>query len=722
MAATLSISILADARKARQVLSDTGGDLVRFGDAAETSSSRFGTAMAGIGKAVVVAGAAVAAGVGVLGVGAIKKASELEQSIGGVDAVFKQSAGTVHDWAQSAATDLGLTRNEFNELATVTGAQLKNMGVPMGDVAGKTHDLTKLAADLAAQFGGSTKDAMQAIGSLMRGEADPIERYGVGIKKTDVNARLAAKGMGQLTGEALKQAETQELLAMLFEQTADAQGAFARESRTLAGAQQRLRAIWVDLQTDIGTLLLPVLADLGSWLVDRLPGAIARLTPVMDNAFTWISDVAVPAARELVGWVGERLGAAFELAGRVIGRTPIGAALQGVLGFLQTEPGEKLRAFLADRLAPVFETVERIIRETVLPRLGEFRDFVTGEILPRLVNVVVDRFTEVARIVRDDVLPKLDELRQRVADVDFVKGGEDARGLGDSLSTLYNDTLKPMGDYLGGLYTDHIKSVVGFFVAWGTVIATVLTPVATWLFEHVFRPLMDYIRENGEVFEMLGRVLRVVATIISVVLLVPLALLTVAFFAVVAAVAAVILVLGTIMATCWKVVQVFWDLFQNTKNAVSDAFWWVKDRFDAVVSFMQGIPGRIGDAVSGMWNGVKSGLAGVLNAVASMWNSTIGGLGFTTPDWVPILGGKRWDFPDMGYVQLAGGGLVTGPTYSLIGEAGPELVIPLSQLGRMGNVIYNVTVVSTGLGADSPQIQRDVVAALRGYERRNGKL
>jgi hypothetical protein len=71
--------------------------------------------------------------------------------------------------------------------------------------------------------------------------------------------------------------------------------------------------------------------------------------------------------------------------------------------------------------------------------------------------------------------------------------------------------------------------------------------------------------------------------------------------------------------------------------------------------------------------------------------------------------------------KMAKGGIVTGPTLALIGEAGPEAVIPLS--GRnagMGNTI-NVT-VNAGMGADGTSIGREIVDAIKRYERTSGPV
>lgn len=71
-----------------------------------------------------------------------------------------------------------------------------------------------------------------------------------------------------------------------------------------------------------------------------------------------------------------------------------------------------------------------------------------------------------------------------------------------------------------------------------------------------------------------------------------------------------------------------------------------------------------------------------------------------------------------GLATLASGGIVTKPTFSLIGEGGePEAVIPLSKMGDMGiggGTTINVTVTSADPNA--------VVDALRRYQRQNGAL
>ena len=139
-------------------------------------------------------------------------------------------------------------------------------------------------------------------------------------------------------------------------------------------------------------------------------------------------------------------------------------------------------------------------------------------------------------------------------------------------------------------------------------------------------------------------------------------------------------------------------------------------RFEAVRTVVDAVFGGLRWYVSNAVESFKDMLTvvkAVFNGIATAWNNTVGKLKFTVPGWVPGIGGKGFDMPDI--PMLANGGIVTGPTLAMIGEAGPEAVIPLDRMGSMGggnNVTINVN------GGD-PQA---VVNALRTYMRQNGSI
>jgi hypothetical protein len=140
--------------------------------------------------------------------------------------------------------------------------------------------------------------------------------------------------------------------------------------------------------------------------------------------------------------------------------------------------------------------------------------------------------------------------------------------------------------------------------------------------------------------------------------------------------------------------------FEGFRNVVDAVFSGIKVGFDFVVSYFKTL---------------LTIYKGIFNGIASLWNNSIGKLSFKFPSFVPGFGGKGFDVPNI--PMLADGGIVRSATLAVIGEAGPEAVVPLSRAGEFGmgggnNVTINVN------GGD-PQA---VVAALRTYMRQNGSV
>ena len=152
-------------------------------------------------------------------------------------------------------------------------------------------------------------------------------------------------------------------------------------------------------------------------------------------------------------------------------------------------------------------------------------------------------------------------------------------------------------------------------------------------------------------------------------------------------------------------IAIAYTKFEGFRNLVSAVFAGIKSA----------VAGTIG-VVKALFDGVLGYYRAIFNGIATLWNNTVGKLSFKVPSWIPGLGGKGFDVPNI--PMLANGGIVTGPTLAMIGEGrGPEAVIPLDRMGEFGmgggnNVTINVN------GGD-PQ---SVVNALRTYMRQNGSV
>lgn len=138
--------------------------------------------------------------------------------------------------------------------------------------------------------------------------------------------------------------------------------------------------------------------------------------------------------------------------------------------------------------------------------------------------------------------------------------------------------------------------------------------------------------------------------------------------------------IGGYYKTLFGIVKAAWN---GIKGAISAVVGWFRDTAWPKIKV-------VADLIGGIWSGIATAAKSAFNLIASAWNNTVGRLSFSIPDWVPGLGGRGWDVPDI--PMLAAGGIVTRPTLAMIGEAGPEAVVPLSRGLRGGGAHVEVHV------------------------------
>ena len=118
--------------------------------------------------------------------------------------------------------------------------------------------LTQTGADLAATLGGSTEEAVSALGGALRGEYDPLERFGIALTANQVNAKAVAMGLADSESSVDAYGKQQATLALLTERSAFAQGTFAKEAGTAEGAAKIAGAQLQNTSADIGKSFLPI--------------------------------------------------------------------------------------------------------------------------------------------------------------------------------------------------------------------------------------------------------------------------------------------------------------------------------------------------------------------------------------------------------------------------------------------------------------------------------
>jgi len=267
---------------------------------------------------------------------AIGAASRLEQAVGGTSAVFGEAASKIDDFASTSAKSLGISAAATRELTSQIGGLLKGFGFTQDAAADMSIKLTTLGSDLAATFGGRPEEAVQALGAALRGETDPLERFGVSLNQTQINLKAVEMGLAESTAKVEPNAKAQAALALIYERTADAQGQSAREADTAAGAQVRATAAAEDAAAKFGQNLLPVYAKVQEVIGALAVGFGALPGPIQLGVVALLGFVALArplqAVFELFGSIGSKLRTAegdFTRAGKAAAL--LGGALTAVV-------------------------------------------------------------------------------------------------------------------------------------------------------------------------------------------------------------------------------------------------------------------------------------------------------------------------------------------------------------------------------------------------------
>jgi hypothetical protein len=206
----------------------------------------------------------------------VNAASDLNEEISKGQVIFGSAAKEIQDFAKTSVESLGLSELAAMEAAGQFGNLFKTMGMGENDVARMSKEMSGLAADLGSFHNTTTEDAIMAIGAALRGESEPIRRYGVLLDDATLKAEALAQGLYDGKGSLAPATRALAAYSVILKQTSDAQGDFANTSSGLAGQKKILQAQLQNLAREIGTSLLPMVKQAVTALNGMDFGAIAK--------------------------------------------------------------------------------------------------------------------------------------------------------------------------------------------------------------------------------------------------------------------------------------------------------------------------------------------------------------------------------------------------------------------------------------------------------------
>lgn len=274
------------------------------GGLASAGKSMGGKIIAGLAAAGI--GAAVTKGIK----SAISEGGELEQNLGGTEAVFGKFAKTLQDTAGTAYKNMGMSASNYMATANKMGSLFQGSGIKQEQALSMTTDAMQRAADVASVMGLDTKAAMESIAGAAKGNFTMMDNLGVAMNATTLEAYALEKGMNFKWNTASNAEKAELAMKMFMDRTSQYQGNFARESeQTLTGSIGAMKALTQDLLGNlaIGADITPQI----SALLDTASAfLINNLLPMISNVITGVANNAGQLAgvsSQLVFKIGDEI-------------------------------------------------------------------------------------------------------------------------------------------------------------------------------------------------------------------------------------------------------------------------------------------------------------------------------------------------------------------------------------------------------------------------------
>lgn len=298
--------------------------------------------------------------------GARDSANALTESVNAVRVVFGEASDDIVAFGEQAADSVGLAQSEFQELATPIGSILQEVGgFSAQEAAEGAIELTQRAADLASVFNTDVPEALGAIQAALRGESDPIERFGASINAAAVESFLLEEGLVASKGAIEDTDKVLGRFRLVLDQTDRVAGDFANTADSNANATRIFNARLEDLRAEVGqnvvTLfddligkgndLLPVLESLGE---DVLPVLVDIFGDFIEGIFTIGEGIAgLPDAVKLTSGALLGLAGAAKLAVANpivagLGAVAVGIAAIGDAARQEQEQVDELKAAIEE--------------------------------------------------------------------------------------------------------------------------------------------------------------------------------------------------------------------------------------------------------------------------------------------------------------------------------------------------------------------------------------
>lgn len=313
---------------------------------AADAAGRTGGLTLGKKLAAVASAAIAAAGIGKAIAASIEEGGKLQQSIGGVETLFKSSAGMVKRYAQEAYRTTGVSANSYMENVTSFAASL------VSSCGGNTKKAAKLAntamtdmGDNANKMGTDMELVQETYQSLARGNYEMLDNLKLGYGGTKSEMERLMKDAEKLTGEHYTVGDFGDTVKAIHavQEHLKITGTTAKEaSTTLQGSFNSMKASFQDVlgnlsdgELDITPSLNALATTTSNFLFNNFLPMVGRIFKNLPGAIGTFIQAAAPNVQKGIQGLFSNLGIKIDFSSITSSFSKITSAIQPVVNTIK---------------------------------------------------------------------------------------------------------------------------------------------------------------------------------------------------------------------------------------------------------------------------------------------------------------------------------------------------------------------------------------------------
>ena len=212
----------------------------------------------------------VTAPLALLGRTFINAASDAEETASKFTAVFKDLSGDAESFVQATAGNLGRSTTDLRKYMATFQDTFVPLGFAREEGLKMSQALTGLTMDLASFNNMSEPDTLAALQSAIVGNHETMRQFGVIINQAGLDQELLNMGIEGGAKAATEAQKAQARLNIIIAGTSDAQGDALRTSGSFANQMRRLGGQFTEFAEEVGNMVIPVIKNVIKFFGDMI--------------------------------------------------------------------------------------------------------------------------------------------------------------------------------------------------------------------------------------------------------------------------------------------------------------------------------------------------------------------------------------------------------------------------------------------------------------------